>query len=81
MKIIDSSTISLCLTKYKWATFRKTKSGVKIHLRLVYQNEQDVFPEKVIVTEAKASNCTWIDVLINETDVTYVFDQIMAFSS
>jgi hypothetical protein len=29
MKIIDSSTISLCLTKYKWATFRKTKSGVK----------------------------------------------------
>lgn len=75
MKIIDSSTISLCLTKYKWATFRKTKSGVKIHLRLVFQNEEDVVPEKVIVTKAKPSDRTQMDVLIDETDATYVFDR------
>jgi hypothetical protein len=74
MKISDSSTISLCLTKYKWATFRKTKSGVKIHLRLVFQNEEDVVPEKVIVTKAKPSDRTQMDVLIDETDATYVFD-------
>ncbi|WP_146812511.1 IS4 family transposase, partial [Aneurinibacillus danicus] len=75
MKISDSSTISLCLTKYKWATFRKTKSGVKIHLRLVFQNEEDVVPEKVIVTKAKPSDRTQMDVLIDETDATYVFDR------
>ena len=32
--LIDSSTISLCLTRYRWASFRKTKGGIKIHLRL-----------------------------------------------
>lgn len=30
VKIIDSTTISLCLNTYKWATFRKTKAGVKL---------------------------------------------------
>src|SRR5690606_19044077 len=31
--LIDSSTVSLCLTRYRWASFRKTKGGIKIHLR------------------------------------------------
>src|SRR5699024_3460023 len=33
LKIIDSSTLPLNLTHYKWAKFRKTKAGVKLHLR------------------------------------------------
>src|SRR5690554_2752175 len=32
--LIDASVISLCLTRYRWAEFRKTKSGVKLHMRL-----------------------------------------------
>lgn len=32
--LIDSSIISLCITRYRWASFRKTKGGIKIHLRL-----------------------------------------------
>ncbi|MGM8365739.1 DUF4372 domain-containing protein, partial [Virgibacillus sp. W0181] len=36
LKIIDSSTLPLNLTHYKWAKFRKTKAGVKLHLRLVF---------------------------------------------
>src|SRR5699024_10000794 len=32
LKIIDSTTLPLNLTHYKWATFRKTKAGVKLHL-------------------------------------------------
>lgn len=32
LKIIDSSTLPLNLTHYKWAKFRKTKAGVKLHL-------------------------------------------------
>jgi IS4 transposase len=35
LKIIDSSTLPLNLTHHKWAQFRKTKAGVKLHLRLV----------------------------------------------
>src|SRR5208337_68203 len=29
LNLIDSTTISLCLTRYPWAEFRKTKSGIK----------------------------------------------------
>lgn len=36
LKIIDSSTLPLNLTSHKWAEFRKTKAGVKLHLRLVF---------------------------------------------
>ncbi|WP_082129754.1 transposase [Aneurinibacillus tyrosinisolvens] len=75
MKIIDSSTISLCLTKYKWATFRKTKAGVKIHLRLAFLKDNDVVPEKVKVTPAKPTDRTQMEILIDETDATYVFDR------
>src|SRR5699024_9248466 len=35
LKIIDSSTLPLNLENHQWAEFRKTKSGVKLHLRLV----------------------------------------------
>ncbi|KRG11625.1 transposase, partial [Virgibacillus soli] len=33
--VIDSSTISMSLSQYPWATFRKTKAGVRIHLKVV----------------------------------------------
>lgn len=36
LKTPDSSTLSLNLTHHRWATFRKTKTGVKLHLRLVF---------------------------------------------
>lgn len=36
--LIDSSTISLCLSRFRWAEFRKTKGGVKLHLRLRFLN-------------------------------------------
>jgi IS4 transposase len=75
LKIVDSSTVSLCLKKYKWATFRKTKAGVKIHLRLVFLNDNDVVPEKVKITPAKPSDRTQMETLIDETGATYVFDR------
>ncbi len=31
LKIIDSSTLPLNLTHHRWAEFRKTKAGVKLH--------------------------------------------------
>ncbi|MFN0221987.1 DUF4372 domain-containing protein, partial [Paenibacillus sp. KR2-11] len=43
-KIVDSTTISLCLQKYRWAEFRKTKAGIKVHLRLVFVDQDDVIP-------------------------------------
>jgi hypothetical protein len=31
LNLIVSSTISLCLTRYRWAEFRNTKAGIKIY--------------------------------------------------
>ncbi|MGG1658710.1 transposase [Brevibacillus sp. NRS-1366] len=75
IKIIDSTTIGLCLQKYKWATFRKTKAGIKIHLRLVFASQEDVYPEKITLTGAKSNDRTQMESLIDEMGAMYVFDR------
>ncbi|OEF97204.1 IS4 family transposase [Vulcanibacillus modesticaldus] len=75
LKIVDSTTISLGLKKYKWAKFRKTKAGIKIHLRLEFVDDETVYPEKFIVTPASKNDRTQMDVLIDEKDVMYIFDR------
>jgi hypothetical protein len=73
--LIDSTTISLCLTKYPWAEFRKTKSGVKAHLRLRFSDDGSI-PDKVVVTPAKRSDRTQMDQLVvDETGALNVFDR------
>jgi hypothetical protein len=34
LHIIDASVISVCLAKYDWASYRKAKGAVKLHLSL-----------------------------------------------
>lgn len=75
VKVIDSSTISLCLNKYKWASFRKTKADVKLHLRVTFAEPGLVYPDKVVVTPAKPADHTQMDVLIDEADATYLMDR------
>jgi hypothetical protein len=75
LKVIDSTTISLCLSKYKWAKFRKTKAGIKLHLRLVFMDEETVYPEKVVITSAGRHDRTQMEFLIDEKDAMYVFDR------
>nr|MDA8221283.1 IS4 family transposase [Desulfitobacterium hafniense] len=73
--LIDSSTISMCLSLYSWAKFRKTKSGVKLHLRLVLC-DQEVYPDKAIITPAKPADKTQMDnLVVVEKDALNVFDR------
>lgn len=73
--LIDSTTISLCLTQYRWAKFRKTKSGIKLHTRLIFIDGA-VLPDDVIMTSAQKADRTQMDELIVEdSDVFYVFDR------
>lgn len=62
LNLIDSSTISVCLNRYRWAEFRKTKSGIKLHLGLKYDG--DTCPNKSIVTPAKKADRKLLDELI-----------------
>lgn len=64
VKVIDSTTISLCLKKYGWAEFRKTKAGVKLHLRVTFLEPGTVYPDKAVITPAKPADHTQMDVLM-----------------
>lgn len=75
LKIIDSSTIPLNLTRYKWAEFRKTKAGVKLHLRLVYMDRHTTYPDKAVLTPAKEHDRGQLEVLVDDKEAMYVFDR------
>ena len=75
LKIIDSSTLPLNLTNYKWATFRKTKAGIKLHLRLVFMDKDNVYPEKAVITPAKEHDRNQLEVLVDDKEAMYVFDR------
>lgn len=47
---LDSTTVSLCLTLFPWAKFRRAKGGVKVHVLLDHDQYMPCF---VRITEAK----------------------------
>jgi hypothetical protein len=47
---LDSSTISLCLSLFPWADFRRAKGGVKAHVLL---DHDDYMPTYVLISKAK----------------------------
>ena len=47
---LDSTTISLCLSLFPWAAFRRSKGGVKAHVLL---DHDDYMPAYVLVSPAK----------------------------
>jgi hypothetical protein len=51
--ILDSSTISLCLSLFDWAKYSKTKGALKLHMIL---DSTTMLPEIINVTEGKAND-------------------------
>jgi hypothetical protein len=47
---LDSTTITLCLSLFPWADYRRAKGGVKLHVLL---NHEDYLPEFAILTDAR----------------------------
>ena len=47
---LDSTTISLCLSLFPWATFRRAKGGVKAHVLL---DHDDYLPAYVLISQAR----------------------------
>ena len=73
--LIDSTTISLCISQYAWAEFRKTKAGVKLHVRLKFEKD-DAIPDKAIITPAKPADKTQMDnLVVEEKGALNVFDR------
>lgn len=72
VKLIDSTTISMCLSLYQWALFRKTKAGIKIHTKFDLSRG---IPECFSVTNAKVHDSCEMDELMNQKHCIYVWDK------
>jgi len=68
----DSSTISLCLKLCPWASFRKTKAGVKMHTLLDLRGN---IPAFVYLTDASVHDVRMLDELCIEMGAIYVMDK------
>ncbi len=53
IKLIDATTMSVCLNLFNWAKFRTAKGGIKAHVSL---DEATMLPEMVCITEAGVSD-------------------------
>src|SRR5690606_3518979 len=73
--LIDSSTLSMCLSQHVWADFRNTKAGVKMHTSIVFC-EGESYLDKLIITPARPADETQLDALIViDKDALHVFDR------
>lgn len=75
LQLIDSTTIPLNKTRFPWAKFRKTKSGIKLHLNLCYLDETNQYPEKFTITTADEHDRNHFECLVDKTEATYVVDR------
>jgi IS5 family transposase len=72
LKLIDSSTIELCLQKCDWAKYQKTKGAVKIHTRI---DGDTYLPEQMIITNGNVHDVNLMDHLTRGKGVIFVMDR------
>jgi len=57
---LDSTTISLCLSLFPWAKFRRAKGGIKAHVLL---DHDDYLPSYVLISKAKMHDAKVLSML------------------
>jgi hypothetical protein len=70
--VLDSSTVDLCLSLFRWARFRTTKSAVKLHTLLDLRGP---IPSFVEITDGKFHDSFMLDALLIEPGAFYVMDR------
>lgn len=68
----DSTTIDLCLNLFWWASFRRTKAGIKVHT--LYDVVTQI-PAFLHITEAKVNDMNAMDEIPYEPNAYYIFDR------
>jgi len=69
---LDATTVDLCLSLFRWARFRTTKAGIKLHTLLDIRGAIPVF---IWITDAKRADVEVLDVLVPEPGSIYLFDR------
>lgn len=72
---IDATVMTLAMGEYKWATYRSTKAGIKLHLSVVVTDEI-VVPNRAVITKASLSDRSQMEELVEvDSDAIYLFDR------
>lgn len=69
---LDSTTIDLCLSVFKWAKFRKHKGAIKMHTLL---NLRGQLPEFIYISDGKMHDVNILDILPVQPWSFYVMDK------
>lgn len=69
---IDATTIDLCLSTFWWATFRTTKSGIKLHTQLDLKTS---IPEFIFFSNASVHDVNALDYISFESGSFYIMDR------
>ena len=72
LRIIDASIISLCLSQFNWAKYRKSKGAIKLHMNL---DGDCLMPYEACLTVGKVPDVEQMHNLCQETGVIYVMDR------
>jgi hypothetical protein len=69
---LDSSTISLCLSMFPWAKFRKTKGAIKLHTLMDLRGN---IPAFISISDAKMHDVNILDKITPEPGAFYIMDR------
>ena len=69
---VDSTTIDLCMSLFRWAHFRSTKSGIKIHTQIDIVTEIPVFYR---ITNANVHDSKAMEWIGYKSNACYIFDR------
>lgn len=69
---IDATTIDMCLSTFYWATFRSTKSGIKLHTQL---DLKTAIPEFILFSNASVHDVNALDFISFEANSFYIMDR------
>jgi Domain of unknown function (DUF4372)/Transposase DDE domain len=69
---LDSTTIDLCLSLFRWARFRTTKAAIKLHTLLDLRGP---IPSFIEITDGKFHDSHILDSLLIEPGAFYVMDR------
>lgn len=72
IKLIDSTTISLCLSMFDWAKYRTAKGGIKIH---TCWDDTIMIPDIINITEAKLHDSKGLAKLVFAKNTIIVEDR------
>ena len=72
IRVLDSTTVTFLDTRFKWAKFRSSKHGIKVH---VLFDEQNDLPRNLKISNAKAADVKEAHKFSYFRNIIYVFDR------